>query len=332
MEENGSLSPLQNAKNDLKKLPKEFSYTKYAFKKYESACSDGKVSIYAVADTNDERKSISKNIVCKDYDLLCSMLSLRKEIRSVFESAIPIRDERVNKTRKYKTINIDRTSDVLNTGIKLNPAAIEAIKRWCVRYGYPFAFDAVKYRNSSQQRLLWEHKGHIPAGFMISDFLIHLNEVYYAFQLCRLIAGQIQPNYLAGEITRIFPSDYRLLSEDDFEDIYLVPVDRCMEIFSQKYAERHYRSNIHFDKDNHAHIQMHAENVFDAAYYQLALFLNEPKMQIRQCSMCGQYFEVTDARQKYCKRKNEFGVHTCYAQKAYKRKKLAEEQKKRTSE
>lgn len=332
MGENEFVEPLKNASNNLKKLPKQFSYTKYAFKQYESACGDGKVSIYAVANANDDRESISQHIVCKDYDLLCSMLSLRKEIRSVFESAIPIKDERVDKKRKYKVINIDTTADVLKTGIKLNPAAIEAIESWCVRYGYPFAFDADKYRTASQQRLLWGHKGHIPAGFMLSDFLIHLNEVYYAFQLCRVISGQIQSNILTGKVARIFPNDYRLLSRKDFEDIYLMSPDRCMEIFSRKYAERHYRSNICFDKDNHAHILMHAENVFDAAYYQLALFLNEPKMQIRQCSMCGQYFEVTDARQKYCERKNEFGVRTCYAQKAFKRKKLTEEQNQRSSE
>ena len=333
MEENDFLSPLQNAQNDPKKLPKEFSYTKYAFKKYESACGDGKMSIYAVADTKEEKKNVSRDIVCKDYDMLCSMLSLRKAIRTVFESATPTNDERVDKKRVYKTINIDKTEDILNTGIQLNPEAIEEIKSWCVKYGYPFNFDAVKYSNAGQQRLLLRKgKGHIPAGFMLSDFLIHLNEIYYAFQLCRVISGHVQSQSLIGEVTRIFSNDYRLLSKNHFEKIREITPERCMEIFSQKYSERNYRSNIFFDESNHAHIRIHAENLFDAAYYQLALFLNEPKMEIRECSMCGKYFEITDARQKYCENKNEFGVRTCYAQKAFKRKKLAEERQKRTGE
>lgn len=314
-----------------KKLPKEFSYTKYTFGEYESAWGNGNVSIYAVSNKDEKEKGISQRIICEDYNLLCSILSLRKELRSVFESAMPIEDKRVTKSRKYRTINIDIPENVLNTGTNLNPSAIEAIKKWCIRYGYPFAFDVDKYNNTKQQLLLFGHKGHIPAGFMLSDFLIHLNEVYYAFQLCRVITGNLQPKSLIGEVTLTFPTDYRLLSNKQFEDIHNLTPSRCMEIFSKKYAERYYKSTISFDKKNHAHIQVHAESPFDAAFYQLALFLNESKLEIRECVLCGQYFEVKDAREKYCKYENEFGTRTCYAQKVYKRRKLSE-MKQRTSE
>lgn len=65
-----------------------------------------------------------------------------------------------------------------------------------------------------------------------------------------------------------------------------------------------------------------ANDLFDAAFYQLANMLYLPEEQIAICPICHRFFIRKNANQKYChntKVVNGIERRTCYAQKMYKR-------------
>ena len=92
------------------------------------------------------------------------------------------------------------------------------------------------------------------------------------------------------------------------------------KLFEIKYQEITYTNQISIKDD--IHLEVKTENLFDAAFYQLARLLDSPESQIKICPICKNYFEAKNAKQKYCLTKNSKGQRTCYAQKFYKRKGL----------
>ena len=91
------------------------------------------------------------------------------------------------------------------------------------------------------------------------------------------------------------------------------------KLFESKYQEITYTTQISIKDD--IHLEVKTENLFDAAFYQLANLLDSPESQIKICPICKNYFETQNAKQKYCLSLNKNGKRTCYSQKSYKRNK-----------
>jgi len=118
-----------------------------------------------------------------------------------------------------------------------------------------------------------------------------------------------------------------LASETKYEKFYL-PMEfdalsslsekECVVRFLQKFRERNYQYSFEFD--NGIFLELRADNLFDAAFYQLAQMLILPGRQVKLCPICKNYFKPDNPRQKYCKTLNRIGKRTCYPEKMFKRK------------
>ena len=67
---------------------------------------------------------------------------------------------------------------------------------------------------------------------------------------------------------------------------------RNIAILENRYQEINLISKI--SVDNGIHIETMANDLFDAAFYQLAMLMDEPSKELRICPLCNQYFEIED--------------------------------------
>lgn len=171
--------------------------------------------------------------------------------------------------------------------VNIKEQDLNTIIKWCKKNGFPFTAD-FKYRPDTKP--LFDLQPSI--FFIVWDFIYQLDEIYNAYLLYRRITEQ----------------------KDELKNKYEnTNVDQCKILFEDMYKKRVFTNQLSFKGSIHWEIK--TENLFDAAFYQLALLLNEPKKEIRECPICHEYFERKHAKRKYCYN------GTCYPQLAYKNKK-----------
>lgn len=104
----------------------------------------------------------------------------------------------------------------------------------------------------------------------------------------------------------------------EFDTLSSLSEKECVVRFLQKFRERNYQYSFEFD--NGIFLELRADNLFDAAFYQLAQMLILPGRQVKLCPICKNFFTPDNPRQKYCKTLNRKGKRTCYPEKMFKRK------------
>ena len=76
-----------NENGDLKRLPSDFYYTKYAFDTYKFKKENGQFIIYIKFDYETDLQSFSTQIKSNKLDLLINMLELRDKLpKEIFEN------------------------------------------------------------------------------------------------------------------------------------------------------------------------------------------------------------------------------------------------------
>ena len=132
------------------------------------------------------------------------------------------------------------------------------IIEWCQKNGFPLEADFKEKPRTHQLLPL------LPAaGFKVWDFISKLNEIYDAYLLTLIMTKQ-------GDIW--IKNKYKKKS-----------VQECAALYEETYQRKLFTNRISFDREIHWEIK--ASNLFDAAFYQLALLLNYPE-DIHEIGRC----------------------------------------------
>lgn len=289
---------LTNEKGNLKRLPKEFYYPKISFKEYSLNNFRDRRMIDAIYDS--DLSQYTQVVSCTTSKLLMSMLALR------------------NKLSDNIFVNIERTMLDDST---IDDKAAKSIIKWCKINGYPFQPEE---DSSLKNRPLFTNVNSKHAGFRIADFIYQLNEISSAFLLYLKLLGE---KVSLGKASISLPLTDSGQELKKFKLLRDMSEDEIMSILGNKYKAISFTNQISLEGG--VCIQQYAKDLFDAAFYELAMLMMEPEKEYRICQLCHSYFVVEDGRQKYCKNINEQGQRTCTAQKEYKRK---HQKQKRTAE
>lgn len=293
---------LYNKDGNQKRLPSDFYYKKFIFKDYQFKKENGQFIIYTKIDYETDLQTFSTKEKSKTPALLKKMLRLRDSLpNEIFEnpSSILLCDEIIN----------DNTAN--------------QIIKWCESNGFPFANDINLINKTPKIKLIKIFNTIKPdkyISFKLSDFIFQLNEIYSAFHMYRVI------NSYANKINFEIYTKNPLINSfknNSFINLENLSKNECTKLFEYKYQNIKFENKISFESEPHFIVE--AQNLFDAAFYQLALLVYDNEKELRVCPMCHEYFEPNDPRQKYCR-------ITCYAQKAYKKKKSLEKKQKKSSQ
>ena len=286
-----------NQEGNLKRLPKEFAYRKIILDNYKVFDRNSpELIIWAIYDSKFTIKDFESIVTCKKPDILMSLLTLKKNLSPELFDNI--------KSKIFWEKNVTDKD-------------IELIIRWCKKNGYPFAPDKeTHYKNQSKNRNMLQ-KGHsemqtdcVRVKLEIYNFIKRLNDIYSLFLIYQSLLG-FEPDFDTATIS------YNENNLEKFVALKDISKGEYKAILENKYQKISLISKI--SVNNGVHIETMVNDLFDAAFYQLAMLMDEPNKEIRICPLCNQYFEIEDPRQKYCHNKNKNGKKTCYPQKMYKR-------------
>ena len=274
------------------RLPNAFYYDEISFDDYKH--ENGVISLKISCDTPISLRI--KLVKSQKPELLIKMLTLREKLSpSLFASPTRLLfgDERISEKEVLKII------------------------KWCKTNGYPFDIsEEIEKHSKPTNSLPFLPKQDTHISFAVASFVCQLNEVYCSF---------IMYKYLLGLIDRLPTTLYTKGQNKNQKGIYEfvklneLSKNECKELFEYKYQHIVFQNTISFSNGPHFDVKTH--NLFDAAFYQLALMLSVDNKELKVCPLCNEYFVPDHARQKYCK------SSWCYPQKAYKRKKMAEKKK-----
>jgi len=291
-----------NKNGNRTRLPNEFFYDKINLGNYGFGGSNDELEIYATFEYGLSVSDITELIECKKPDLLCKMLSLREAFpEKVFEPRNLIFD------KSYVSDN-----------------ELDKIIKWCKNNGFPFKPQIPEKKKVNAKLFTPRQKPRI--HFNVWDFLKRLNDVYSLYLLYKVITDEELTSFeTTAYISCQQGENGTALIGEQFKPLKEMSKDDCWSVFKSKYKEIGFTNQISFE--GKIHLTVKTENLFDAAFYQLALLLNGDSIQIGKCPICHNYFERDHGSQKYCLNKNEYGRPTCYPQKTYKRKKLEQQKK-----
>ncbi len=292
-----------NKNGNLKRLPSDFYYKKFIFEDYQFTKADSQFIIYSKFDYDTDIQTFSTEEKSQTTKLLISMLELKDTLPTkIFDNPtnILLCDEIIDDNTAYQII------------------------KWCKTNGFPFADDNTLKKDTSRiktKKLFSSLKPDKYVSFKLSDFIFQLNEIYSAFYMYRFI------NSYDNKIDFVIYTKDPLINsfgKNSFINLKNLSKNECTKLFEYKYQNIKFENQISFE--NEPHFIIKAQNLFDAAFYQLALLLYNKEREIRICALCHEYFEPKDPRQKYCDPKK------CYPQKAYKKKKALEKKQKKSSQ
>lgn len=274
------------------RLPNDFYYDKISFDDYKY--ENGVITLKISYDTSIS--SYTTLIKSQKPELLIKMLTLREKLSpSLFTSP----------------------TKLLFGDNKISEQDVSRIIKWCKTNGYPFDISKeIESHSKATNSLHSLLKADTYISFAVVSFICQLNEVYCLF---------IMYKYLVGLIDRLPANLYTKGKNENKKGIYEfvklneLSKNECKELFEYKYQNIVFQNTISFINGTHFDVKTH--NLFDAAFYQLALMLSGDKKELKICPLCNEYFVPDHARQKYCK------SPWCYPQKMYKRKKIAEKKK-----
>lgn len=288
---NDKVETFSNAEGNTTRLPNVFYYDKFSFDnyRYENGIINLKLSSEAQISLPITLEKSRKP------ELLIKMLTLREKLSpSLFASP----------------------TKLLFGDDKISEKDVLKIIKWCKTNGYPFDIsEEIERYSKATNSLLLLPKQDTHISFAVASFICQLNEVYCSFIMYRYLVGLID-RLPAALYTKGQNKNQKGIYE--FVELNKLSKNECKELFEYKYQNIVFQNTISFS--NGIHFDIKTYNLFDAAFYQLALMLSVDNKDLRVCPLCNEYFEPSNARQKYCGDK-------CYPQKAYKRKKMAEKKK-----
>jgi hypothetical protein len=299
------------------RLHSEFFYDRLRLKAYGYEGDKHQTVIYAEYPKNSNLQRYTKTIECKRPDLLCEFLTLRGKLPDMLfaHKNMTLRDDDIGKEE------------------------INLIVEWCKLNGFPFEPNSDNQVKASSLFKKWEPNR---IGFRAWDFIKRLNDVCGAYLLyCVITSDNAEDNetsfakatYLQASQNVDYPT---LFDSKNSRKIYWgMDKDECRSIFIRMYQNITFTNQIAFEKE--IYLTVKANNLFDAALYQLALLLNSPSIEMSVCPLCKKIFPKEHANQVYCltpaltsdgkrkyKKNGDIRV-TCYAAKAYKREKSAKQ-------
>lgn len=317
---------------NLKKLPSKFKYKKVDLSTYHCSKTGGLYGLQTIYATYSYNQSLSTFITFKECDtprLLVDTLSLISKLQNEFENPPKSKKKTAKeanekeKPKEEKTKYFTSPQKIFYFDKDLRPKAVNYIITWCKKYGFPFSPEISNKRASRSLFQGNEPDNHI--SFLVAELLYELYRLYSAFRLYQRITGNVEFGDSNTVIFNPVKDPKWPTMRFTTERLGGLTTDQCNKRFTEIYQERQYSCHITIS-DGGAHSEIIANSVLDAAYYQLAMLLNESERVLKKCPICHEYFEPTHARQKYCSNPK------CNPQKAYKRRWLAEQRKKRTSE
>lgn len=274
------------------KLSEKLEYRKikasdYGCAKKESAY--GVQTIYATYGNEQKLSDLTSLCQCNTPKLLMDTLSLISKLQNEFEHPSETSEGKIDYfTFPNKLFDFDRD---------IPEKAVELIITWCKQYGFPFLRRAEDIKKARSLIPGKEPPNHI--DFSVPEFLYELYRLYSAFRLYEVIINnqEFGDNNAAVFIpikgaNKVVPR-YRTVRIGEHGK------EECQKFFAELYMERQYSCNITFSKGK-AYTRIIADSVFDAAYYQLAMLLNDSGTYLKRCPLCHEYFEPAHARQKYC--------------------------------
>lgn len=304
-----------------KVLPQRFTYKKYTVQRY-TYCEDGDLPlIRAFVDNTIDVKNLETNVHCEKPDLLFEMLLLREKLSNQLFDVLA------------------NTQYLVNC---ISQEQVNTIIKWCQKNGYPFQIDQKPQRKNKFKEMTSIVEDFYCVQFDLLEFLKELNEIYSAFKLYQVMTDDLSEEDYSIRIAKVKESSSSSLRKE----LKFVPlitrkpssevekkeaVERCKSLFLEKYNDRSFNMHLIPDRERVFITEVQTDNLFDAAFYQLALLLDRPKTQIKQCPLCRRYFQPSRTNQKYCDTKNENKKPTCYAQLHYKQT-HSKQKEKRASE
>ena len=288
-----------------KVLPERFAYKKIELEQYTYHENDNLPVIRAIVDNATDVLGEGNNVSCRKPDLLCEMLLLREKLSEKLFDAL------------------EKTQYLVNC---LCQNQVDMIIKWCQKNGYPYQVEQKPPRKRKLTALANIAEDHYYAQFNLLDFLKDLNEIFCAFKLYQVITDSLsEQDYSIRIMKREHSSKYTNRELLVFETLITkepndAEKERCKALLFEKYNGRNFAMQLIPDQERMFVTEVQTKNLFDAAFYQLALLLDSPKTQIKQCPICKRYFEPTRTNQKYCATENEYGKPTCYAQLLYKQR------------
>ncbi|MBQ3427304.1 MAG: hypothetical protein IJH37_09200 [Clostridia bacterium] len=234
-----------------------------------------------------------------------------------------------------------------NEPIDISNKDLELIKNWCEKNGYPFSIRN-KLNSSNITKTYINNRNvihHIRSrlvrpnncvAFWVWEFLRKLQILYAAF----LLFYKIDDNYKLDDIgitDTLFSKYTGKECEQLLRKIYgTVKLTGILDF--EQYRKRNKGMFMGYGTDD----------VFDLAIYSLFVYMEMFRQPLKRCSICSRLFKPKNGRQKYCftrlcevDRCNQderpecmeyCRSRTCYPELAYKRKKLAEKKKNKTSD
>ena len=277
-----------NKEGNLFQLPNKFYYDEIILSDYSYGKVPHSDGMHIIAKFDSNIQEYSTTIYCKKPNILYEMLELKDKLsQKLFESI----------DKKVHCLVIENMLNSKDENNEVGEKELDLIIRWCKRNGYPYK-PGIEVPKS---RPLFELPNiRNQAFFLLRDFLYDLGEVHDAFSLYEAITAK---NTEGNKYKRMGKS-----------------VEECKRLFSNKYQEIIFTNKISFDK--HIYLTVKSDNLFNAAFYQLALLIENPGVQINKCQGCGVYFSPKkDIREKYCSSIDEDNVPTCTKQKYYRKRK-----------
>ena len=270
---------------NLSKLPSDLYYDIIKVDGYTACMADN--IPYIVGKYRQNELSV-ETVKCNDSKLLLSLLTLKEKLpEDLFKNP---------------------------TGwccgwVKIPDKAVEIVLKWCEKNGYPFEVPQTPRHNSRPFFDLPECQLRFP----VTEFLLRLIEIYGAFCLYMKMnkkqvesPGNVNIPVSTGKGRPQFISLKKLIPREDAKEQYA-------KLFESKFQNTKFISQISVVET--PHIKVKALSLFDAAFYELAMNLNNPVpgVDYKVCPLCKSWFHPEHLRQKYC--------HSpCYPQLAYKRK------------
>lgn len=303
------LDAISTADGTSKVLSNQFAYKKIYAEEYSYIEINNLPFIRASFNCSTARDNVAEIIRCKKPNLLHEMLTLKESLSDqLFEA-------------------LEKTQFLVNC---LSQSQVNMIIDWCQKNGYPFPVDQKPQRKSKLKELEKIVGNSYYAQFDLLAFLKNLREIFDAFKLYQAIASELTAEDYPIRIMKRQTNSKTPAEQLEFVQLLAKKpnssedrnkfIGKCKELFLEKYAERTYTMHLVPDEKRLLVTEVQTENLFDAAFYQLALLLDSPRTQIKQCPICKRYFEPTRTNQKYCATENEYGKPTCYAQLLYKQR------------
>lgn len=365
---NHFLKTINTESEDTKLFPNEFMYKKTTMDNYRFFTDYARRDIiYATCDNIKQRNDVSEWVHCSDTQLLQSMLVLREKLGFEFFEDLQ-KNNYLIKTGVIKEFvyhSITKWCEDFGYPFPLveyncvNNAKFPQLQNielpTCDKfnvYDFLYELDEIYGAFLLVQKILTKNYTEIKengqVGISIPEATARLendlkttdyDEIQKCIDLYIRRNEQSEASFDTAGIDHIVQtikkqmnhSSRNLLARDlriTYKKLEEIEPDACIKIFLQKFQERHYAYK--FNYAGGIYLDFYTDNLFDAAFYQLAQMLVLPGRQVRLCPICRTFFVPTHGNQKYCGTKNSEGKHTCYPEKLYKRKNYI--RKKRTSE